>query len=81
VTRKTSLEARIENDDFRSLDLTVPYRKPAGGLTTGGGFDECGATTGVGSSMRSPGFVKARAARAVEALLEPFDLEFVISAA
>jgi hypothetical protein len=38
----------------------------ADGLTAGGeGFDECGATTGVGSSMRSPGFVKAWAARTV----------------
>jgi hypothetical protein len=41
----------------------------ADGLTAGGeGFDECGATTGVGSSMRSPGFVKAWAARTVEAV-------------
>jgi hypothetical protein len=32
----------------------------ADGLTAGGeGFDESGATTGVGSSMRSRGFVKA----------------------
>ena len=41
----------------------------ADGLTAKGeGFDECGATTGVGSSMRSPGFVKAWAARTIEAL-------------
>jgi hypothetical protein len=41
----------------------------ADGLTAGGeGCDECGGTTGVGSSMRSLGFVKAWAARTVEAL-------------
>src|SRR5450631_1359957 len=29
VTGEASLEARIENDDVRSLDLTIPHRNPA----------------------------------------------------
>src|SRR5438270_6710665 len=29
VSREASLEARIEDDDVRSLDLTMPHRNPA----------------------------------------------------
>src|SRR5947207_9413265 len=28
VSREASLEARIEDDDIRSLDLTIPHRNP-----------------------------------------------------
>jgi hypothetical protein len=55
--------------DFTPATNSAGTDIDADGLTAGGeGFDECGATTGVGSSMRSPAFVKAWAARTVEAV-------------